>query len=460
MKNVFFLGVLFVQYAFSQTLGIQQVATGFSSPVELVNAGDNRLFVVEQGGLIKILNPTTGVVNATNFLNVTSLVNQGGGEKGLLGLAFHPNYATNGTFFISYTRSLTPSVSGVDCESVVAKYQVSANADVANATGNIIYTLQQPFSNHNGGCIRFGPDGFLYIGIGDGGSANDPGNRSQNLTTNLGKLLRVNIDGTSTYTIPAGNPFVGVAGNDEIWAYGLRNPWKFSFDFTTNNIWIADVGQNEWEEVNRQSSTAAGLNYGWRCKEGNVDFNTSPACTGTLTAPLVVASHGSPETYCSITGGYVYRGTQYPNLVGKYIFGDYCNDKFGITNISTGATTYSADLGSYSVSSFGEDNSKNLYMVDYGGIIYKIVDTSLSTDSFFESKTKLFPNPVNSILSITSENVLSELKIYNFSGQEVIKATVNSKEASINTSALAKGVYFVKVWDENSNYFSQRLIKE
>jgi glucose/arabinose dehydrogenase len=463
MKNLYLVILLLAQQIYSQTIGLQRVISGLNVPVELVNAGDSRLFIVEQGGLIRILNiqGNNSTINAIPFLDVNTIVNQGGGEKGLLGLAFHPNYATNGTFFISYTRPLATPVSGVDCENVIAKYQVSSNRDIANINGTVVLTIQQPYNNHNGGCIRFGTDGYLYIGIGDGGSANDPENRSQNLNTLLGKLLRINVDNTTTYTIPQDNPFVGIDGRDEIWAYGLRNPWKFSFDTTNNQLWIADVGQNTWEEINRQPTTAVGLNYGWRCKEGNVDFITVPACTSTLTAPLVTVSHARPESYCSITGGYVYRGTQYPNLFGKYIFGDFCNDKIGITDSTTGATTYTNDLGDYSISSFGEDNSKNLYLVDYEGTIYKITDTSpLSTASFFESKTKIFPNPTEGILNISSEDAISNLKIYNLTGQEVFEKSGNFKESNIDIRSFAKGVYFLKIWDVNNNSFSQRVIKD
>jgi glucose/arabinose dehydrogenase len=453
--------LLYSSLIHAQTLALQQVASGFSSPVEMVHAGDGRLFVVQQRGLIRILDPTTGAINATPFLDLTGIVNQSGGEKGLLGLAFSPNYATDGTFFVSYTRALSPAVSGVDCLSVIAKYTVSTNPNVANTTGTEIFSIQQNLSNHNGGCIRFGPDNLLYYAVGDGGGAGDTGNRSQNISTNLGKLHRLNVLGTSTYTIPAGNPFVGITGNDEIWAYGLRNPWKFCFD--NNNIIIADVGQGNWEEVNIQPYTTAGLNYGWRCKEGNADYNTSPPCTGTLTAPNVVISHSAPNNYCSITGGYVYRGTQYPNMVGKYIFGDYCDTKLGITNIATGVTTYTSSLGSYNISSFGEDNNKNLYLVDLGGTIYKITDTTLSNDSFANSNFKIYPNPVKNILSLenTNNENITDIAIYNTNGQLVYqKNNINQTNTDINTEKLAQGIYFMQITNSQNSVLNYKFIKE
>jgi glucose/arabinose dehydrogenase len=317
-----FCVVLLTTISFAQTIGLQTFATGFSNPVAIVNAGDSRLFVVQRGGAIRILN-ANGTINATNFLTLTSSTIVSGGERGLLGLAFHPNYATNGYFYVNYTRAS-------DGATVIARYNVSANPDVADASSaQVLLTIAQPFSNHNGGSLVFGPDGYLYIGMGDGGSGGDPDNYGQNINSLLGKMLRIDVDSGSPYAIPAGNPYAGATpGADEIWAVGMRNPWKFSFDKQTGDLWIADVGQNAREEINKAASTAAGLNYGWRCYEANIPYNTN-GCQSASNYFMPVANYALGNGYCSITGGYVYRGSTYPNMVGKYFFSDYCSNRIG-----------------------------------------------------------------------------------------------------------------------------------
>src|SRR5690606_21188454 len=231
-----------------------------------------------------------------------------GGERGLLGLAFAPDYETSGRFYVNYTNP--------NGNTVIARYTVSENPNVANSTGTVLLTIEQPFSNHNGGSIHFGPDGYLWIGMGDGGSAGDPNNNGQNKNSLLGKMLRIDVSGES-YTSPSDNPFVGTDGADEIWSYGLRNPWKFSFDRETGDVWIADVGQNAVEEINRQPSITEGINYGWRCYEGNSPYQTS-GCAAQETMTFPVATYNHPGGRCSVTGGFVYRGENYPNLSGKY----------------------------------------------------------------------------------------------------------------------------------------------
>ncbi|MDP5027802.1 MAG: PQQ-dependent sugar dehydrogenase, partial [Flavobacterium sp.] len=319
MKTLLSLGLLIVSFfGQAQTIALQSFATGLTSPVEITHAGDSRLFVVEQSGKIKIIN-ANGTVNTTPFLNLTSLISTGG-ERGLLGLAFHPNYATNGYFFVNYTNT-----SG---NTVIARYSVSSgNSNIANTTGTILMTITQPYSNHNGGSIKFGPDGYLYIGMGDGGSGGDPGNRAQNINENLGKMLRIDVNSTIApyYTNPATNPYVGVAGNDEIWAIGLRNPWKFSFNRLNGDLWIADVGQGSVEEIDKVvNPLTAGLNFGWRCYEGNSTYNSTgcaPASTMTFPFTQYARSGGA----CSVTGGYFYTGSMYPNFQNKYFFTDYCD---------------------------------------------------------------------------------------------------------------------------------------
>ena len=441
-------------FTWAQTLNLQSFGTGFTSPVEITHAGDSRLFVLEQTGRIKILN-TNGTVNATPFLNISTIISSGG-ERGLLGLAFHPNYSTNGYFFVNYTNTAG--------NTVIARYSVSGNPDIASTTGTILMTITQPFSNHNGGCLKFGPDGYLYIAMGDGGSAGDPGNRAQNINENLGKMLRIDVNATIApfYVNPATNPYVGIAGNDEIWAIGLRNPWKFSFDKSTGDLWIADVGQGVFEEVNKVAPTLANVNYGWRCFEANSVYNNAGNCatiTGT-TAPLVAVNHDTGA--CSITGGYVYRGTTYPNLVGKYLFSDYCLGKIGITT-STGATTFTNTFAGNFVC-FGEDLAGELYISDISsGTIYKIVDTSLSNESFEKKLFTIYPNPAKNILFIdkSQSNYPTSVEILDVHGKIVLQhETEKIDQNKIDISKLAKGLYFVTIKNDSNENSQYKLVVE
>ena len=355
------------------TLGFEPVATGLSSPLGLVHAGDGsrRLFIVEQTGRIKVFDGTA--VLATPFLDVSTLVSCCG-ERGLLGLAFHPGYATNGVFFVHYTNTAG--------NTTLARYRVSSNPNVADATSaQIVLNVTQPFTNHKGGQLAFGPDRFLYMGLGDGGDAGDPGNRAQNLGTLLGKILRIDVDSGSPYAIPATNPFRNTQGAlPEIWAYGLRNPWRFSFDRQTGDLFIADVGQGAREEVNLQSaSSPGGENYGWRRMEGTACFNPSTACNdGTLKLPVLEYDH---SLGCSITGGYRYRGLRFPQYAGRFFYGDFCSGRIWAATQS-GQTWSTAQLmdTTLSITSFGEDEAGELYVVHYGsgsnGTVQRVVDTN------------------------------------------------------------------------------------
>lgn len=369
--------LLATQSATAQTpLTTQLVASGYSSPIFVTYApGDTtRLFVVEKGGIIKIIK--NGTPLATPFLDIDSIVNSVSSEQGLLGLAFDPNYATNGRFFVSYTGN-------VGGESIIARYGVSANPDIANATAQLkVITVAQPFANHNGGMIAFSPiDGYLYIALGDGGSGGDPQNRAQNLDSLLGKMLRLDVSGAVAYTIPPDNPFIGlIPGRDEIWAYGYRNPWRFSFDRQNGDMWIADVGQGNIEEVDFEpSSSDGGVNYGWRLKEGFNCFNPGSGCDpgGVLTDPITQYFHDGGK--CSITGGYIYRGCAIPDLQGSYFYGDYCTGEIWSIRYNGSAVVDSvyrdAAIGQpgFALVSFGEDALGELYIVRISGSIYKIV---------------------------------------------------------------------------------------
>lgn len=372
----------------AQTLTTELFAQGFSAPVFITQApGDSvRFFVVEQAGRIRIVQ--NGVINATPFIDLRSAIGGpvlSGGERGLLGLAFHPDYANNGRFFVNYTGQ--PSG-----HTFVVEYNVTANPDIADPTAvRTIIQVNQDFSNHNGGCINFGPDGKLYVGMGDGGSGNDPNNRAQSQTSNLGKMLRFDVDIAAPY-IPGDNPFVGAGGyNDEIWYVGLRNPWRWSFDRLTGDMYICDVGQSAQEELDFGAAGVGGLNYGWRCMEGlNCTGLSGCTCNSpALTLPFHQFSHAGGN--CSGTGGYVYRGSALPALDGTYFFADYCSSQIwsivydpatGTTSQFTNRTVELRPAPPNSISSivsFGQDHDGELYIVEQGGQIWKIVADCAAT---------------------------------------------------------------------------------
>ena len=362
-------------------LSLELFADGFTRPVAVRNAGDGsgRLFVVEQAGRILIVDG--GAVLATPFLDISNVVDSTGNEQGLLGLAFHPNFSSNGLFFVNYTYD--PGA-GPD-RTRVARYGVSATnpnqADLSSALE--ILDFEQKGGNHNGGDMHFGSDGYLYIAVGDGGGSRDPDALAQDLSNLLGSMLRIDIDGGSPYAVPVGNPFVGNGGAaPEIWSYGLRNPWRFSFDRLNGDIFIGDVGQGLREEVNyRPVSSDGGENYGWSCMEGDLAVNFNPCDGSPLTAPILVYSH-NPE--CSVTGGYLYRGN-IGGLHGRYVFGDYCSGRiwFAVPDGGNWVATEWADTV-FTISSFGEDESGELYLTHLGGgEVYRFESpSSIFTDGF------------------------------------------------------------------------------
>jgi glucose/arabinose dehydrogenase len=344
-------------------LRLERVTGGLSSPVHLTApANDSRLFVVEQVGRIRIIR--NGQLLTRPFLDIVSRTGSGG-ERGLLGLAFHPNYATNGFFFVNYTDR--------NGDTRVERYRVTANADSADgASAQLIITVEQPYSNHNGGLVLFAPDGRLLIGLGDGGSGGDPQGHGQNRGTLLGSILRLDVDGALPYAIPANNPFVNTAGaRGEIWAWGLRNPWRFAIDRVDNLIYIADVGQGSWEEINVQSATAGGLNYGWNIMEGRHCYRTASCSMNNLVLPVLEYDHSQG---CSVTGGGVYRGAQIPEVRGHYFYADYCAGWIRSFRFSNGQVTQERDWGldAGSVLSFGEDAAGELYVLSANGTVFRL----------------------------------------------------------------------------------------
>jgi hypothetical protein len=364
-------GLLHPAGAFAQ-LQLVPVATGLVNPVFVTGAGDGtrRLFIVEQAGTIRV-RPLDGSAISL-FLDIRPRV-RSGGEQGLLGLAFHPSYASNRRFFVYYTRAGDGAI-------VIAEYGAAAgNPNVADATEQVLLTIPHPsFSNHNGGMLAFGPDGYLYIGVGDGGSGNDPPNNAQNKNALLGKLLRIDVDrrsGSLPYAIPLSNPFVGsIDGRDEIFAYGLRNPWRFAFDRLTNQLWVADVGQGDREEVN--TPIQRGGNYGWRVFEGSACTNIDRALCSSSNYLFPVLEYGHTGGRCSITGGYVYRGSLNSVPAGLYVYGDFCSGEIFTWN---GAEQRLELDTSLNISSFGEDDAGELYVVSLNGEVNRIAGESAAT---------------------------------------------------------------------------------
>ena len=443
-KLINYLTLIFLCYnsSFSQSVLLESFGPSFNSPVEIKNAGDERLFVVEKSGKIKILNQN-GSVNSTPFLDIEDRVSTNANERGLLGLAFHPNYPENPFFFVNYTNN-----SGA---TTISKFSVSANQDIANDSETILLEINQPYANHNGGCINFGPDGNLYIGMGDGGSGGDPQNYSQNTESLLGKMLRINVN-SGAYSIPENNPY-----GDEIWSVGLRNPWKFSFDSLNGDLWIADVGQNEYEEINMVQNNPANINYGWRCYEGNEPYNLSGCPDEGLTFPVSTYSHyNSGDFKCSITGGYVYRGNQISGLNGVYFFADYCSGEIGLLSKNENdewdmSLAFPNINGSWV--SFGEDINGELYIASINGGIYKIIDAALSNNEIDSNTLNYFPNPFQDYIQINSDRPIN-IELYDLSGRK-LREFKNYNQEILDLGFLNKGTYIIKV----DGYLVKKLIK-
>lgn len=448
MKNLlkllpFFLLSCSLSLSAQFEIELEQVASGLSSPVDITHAGDDRLFIVERSASIRILN-ADGTLRAQDFLDINSrVVNAfGQSEQGLLGLAFHPDYANNGYFFVYYINN------GGD--GVLARFSVDPN-DPNKAdpdSEKIIMEINQPYPNHNGGGIKFGIDGYLYIGLGDGGAAEDPENRSQNPQTLLGKMLRIDIDNGDPYSIPADNPFAEEDFTlDEIWAVGVRNPWRFSFDKETHDLWMGDVGQYVWEEINFQpADSPGGENYGWRCYEGNNTFNTSGCPSADNFVEAAVDYNHQGLTHCSVTGGFVYRGQDYPTMTGQYLYADYCSGQFWATAPDGNGGWTTAEIGrfpGYDISTFGEDINGELYVARLTqGRIYKIklacptgVDVEIEAD--------------DNIITVSGD--FDGYQWY-LNGSPIDGATMSTFQAE------SSGAYYVEVFDaQGCNYFSEEL---
>jgi glucose/arabinose dehydrogenase len=338
------------------------VADGFERPLDLVDLGD-RLLVLEQAGVIRVVQNNT--ILEAPFLDLLDRVGSNGNERGLLGIALHPGFEANRLFYLNYTDKAG--------NSVISRFTAAADLSAADPGSEaILLQVEQPYANHNGGVIAFGPDGFLYVGLGDGGSAGDPQGNGQSLDTLLGKVLRIDVEG-DPYAIPPTNPFANGGGRPEIFAYGLRNPWRFSFDRLTGDLYIADVGQNAWEEINFfPAGTPGGINFGWNYREGRHAYQGNPPADVQLVDPVAEYPHSEG---CSVTGGYVYRGQTMPEFRGVYLYIDYCSGKlWGLLRDGSGAWI-SRELfqTGFAVTSFGQDRLGELYMTDQkNGALYRL----------------------------------------------------------------------------------------
>ncbi|MDP1677471.1 MAG: PQQ-dependent sugar dehydrogenase [Bacteroidota bacterium] len=437
----------------------------FSLPIELVHAdnGTNRLFVAQQRGIIYLFENDPAVSTRKVFLNIANRVSQSGNELGLLGLAFHPHYPDSPYFYVNYTRT-TDSL-----RSYITRYSVSlSNPDSALYDSEVIlFTVGQPYSNHNGGKLEFGHDGYLYIGLGDGGSGNDPGNRAQNRTTLLGKILRINVDSVDAglnYSIPSTNPYYNNSSGyrKEIFAYGIRNPWKFSFDHVKGTLWLGDVGQDLREEID---TVINGGNYGWRLMEGT--FCTpavNPGCNDTsgLLRPVYDYPNLNGTADGSITGGYVYRGSAIPSLYGKYIYGDYVSGRTfvltyeGVPSASAQLLTDEPNL----ISAFGVDTSNNIYYCSLGnGRIYKLIGPAADVADNEEkiparfSLSQNYPNPFNPTTTIEyrlSQTAVVSIEVIDLLGRTIAtlvrqERTPGQYSVQWNAKGFSSGLFFVRM---------------
>lgn len=383
--------------------------SALQNPVHLTHAGDGsgRVFIVEQPGRIRIARD--GVLSPTPFLDIADRV-ACCGEQGLLSVAFPPGYATKGHFYVDYTDRTGTTI--------VARYHLGENLDAADpASEEVVLTIAQPFANHNGGQLAFGPlDGYLYIGMGDGGSGGDPQNHAQNPASLLGKILRIDVQaGVQPYGVPSTNPYTQTAGyRAEIWALGLRNPWRFSFDQETGDLYIGDVGQGQYEEIDLQpASSSGGENYGWRIMEGAHCYSSQNCDQTGLVLPIAEYDHSQG---CSVTGGVVYRGETYPPMQGVYFYGDYCSGRiWGLRQRGGQWQTLELLDTAHQISSFGEDEAGNVYVVDYRGDVYLLADTVLATPTPTASSTPqptVSPTSTPTHTDVPTPTVLLERPIF------------------------------------------------
>lgn len=469
-KYLFPLSFILLNFNISaQSITLEEFGPSFDNPTNISCADDDRLFIVDQEGYIRILKPN-GTTPASPFLDIESRVNNQGEswEAGLLGLAFHPNYTSNGYFYVYYVN-----LNNTNC--IVSRFtRNNSNADLANSNSELII-LEIPIVNgytHFGGDLHFNSDGTLFISAGDDGtSGGDTENLAQNLNSLRGKILRIDVDnptGGENYGIPASNPFLESPVDNpntlsEIWAYGLRNPAKFSFDSSNGGMWLADVGHNIYEEVNLSLGNNSALNYGWPCYEANATFNndTPVTCPNINSVTFPISNYGHNESgepfRCAVIGGYRYRGSMQPNLAGKYFFADWCSDEIFILTESGGSWSrenYEPIIGSQNWTSFAEGNNKELYIIGNSsgsGKVYKIKQDGGLTTNPNDTKTSfnIVPNPTSNrivTLNFLKRIDLKEINTYNLHGQKVKSniSILNSSTINLELKELASGIYIIE----------------
>ncbi|MBI1782752.1 MAG: PQQ-dependent sugar dehydrogenase [Sphingobacteriales bacterium] len=441
------------------TISFTPIITGLSSPVDIVNAGDgsNRIFVVEQGGTIKVFSSSYTLLGT--FLTVTGITT--GGERGLLSLAFHPDYETNGFFWVYYTN--------VNGDVEVSRYKVSTgNANVADAASKqVLITITHPtYANHNGGKLNFGKDGYLYFGTGDGGSGGDPNNNAQNGNSLLGKMLRINVSTSATasfYTIPPDNPFVNDANVlDEIWALGLRNPFRWSFDRSNGDMWIGDVGQDTREEIDyRSAANSAGTNYGWRCYEGNNAYNTT-GCAAASNYVFPVYDYVNPSSgSASVIGGFVYRGTTYPDMQGYYYASDVYSGNLYKINISNFTTTVQSGVPTL-IAGYGETENAELLCVSLNGSAYSVQSTVTAIPGVNSNNNKpvIYPTIINqSTFLVSLPSVYEQLQIISINGIIILQQSIRGRTGTVEIKLpdVSAGVYLVRLTGKQK-FFTGKII--
>lgn len=428
-------------------IDLEEFASSFTRPVDIAHSGDERLFIVEQRGIIKIAD-STGSVLPTPFLDIDARVRSGNNEQGLLGLVFHPDYTTNGYFYVYYTID--------DWSSRLSRFEVNAqNPNQADPSSEqILFTVPQPYKNHNAGDLNFGPDGYLYVSLGDGGNGGDPEDRAQNGKTLLGKILRLDVNSGNPYAIPPDNPFVNdTSVLDEVWSLGWRNPWRFSFDPQNGDMWVGDVGQNKYEEISMEPATAnGGGNYGWRCLEGFQTFNSTGCGPAASYLPPVFTYAHADGLGKSVTGGYVYRGSDVPDLWGYYLFGDWVSGNMWVTvKDSAGNFTTSMigqKMGPQECSAFGVDSAGELYVAGLNdGKIYKVVTATASIGPVPPPAFRIGPNPVFDKLNISFIDAVNNpysLSLYDLQGRLVREIQqIRDPQFVLERESLQSGYYIL-----------------
>lgn len=471
MKKIIYLILLIFscQFGNTQMINLEQYVTGLSAPTDIAHAGDERLFVVERRGKVRIIDKD-GVLLSTPFIDIDNMVSNANGqdERGMLGIAFHPDYENNGFFYLNHTDN--------DDHTNVVRYTVDpSDPNIADPNSReLIIKIEQPYWNHNGGGIKFGPDGYLYIGMGDGGAGDDPQNYGQNKQSLLGKMLRINVDNGLPYTIPEDNPFVGDDTTlDEIWSIGMRNPWRFSFDKQTGDLWIGDVGQGKFEEVDYEpAGDAGGNNYGWRCYEGtDFTFNSSMAdCNEDYVAPIYEIAHQGFSGPCSLTGGFVYRGNTYTDLQGHYICADYCTGEFFTVAPDANGNWEGKEVATlnFGISTFGEDIYGELYAATLTqGRIYKVIGGVVNATDIIEEidELSISPNPVSTTTTLgleSNESISVDLIIIDLNGAEILSKTAivnGSFNTQIDLTDYPSGTYILSL-NTDKGMITRRIIKQ